>query len=48
LDLGDPLSLHETHVLAIHRIHHNDLLLRMSEEELITFGQWLQDQGLIP
>jgi hypothetical protein len=48
LDLGDTLSFHETHVLAIHRIHHNDLLLRMSEEELVIFGKWLQDQGLIP
>ena len=48
LDLGDTLRLHESHILAIHRIHYNDLLLRMNEEELITFGQWLQDQGLIP
>lgn len=48
LSLGDPLTFHENHILAIHRIHHQDLLLRMNEEELITFGQWLQDQGLIP
>lgn len=48
LQRGDSLTLHENHILAIHRIHHNDLLLRMDEEELTTFGQWLQDQGLIP
>jgi len=48
LSMGLPLTLHENHILAVHRIHHNDLLLRMSEDELIAFGRWLQDQGLIP
>ena len=48
LNLGDPLTLHENHILAVHRIHHNDLLRRMNEAELVAFGQWLQDQGLIP
>ncbi len=48
LSLGDPLTMHEDHILAVHRRHHHDLLGRMSQAELIAFGHWLQEQGLIP
>ncbi len=48
LNRGDPVTLHENHILAVHRSHHNDLLRRMNEVELVAFGRWLQDQGLIP
>jgi hypothetical protein len=48
LKRGDLLTFNEDHILAVHRTHHNDLLLRMNEAELIAFGRWLQDQGLIP
>ncbi len=48
LHQGDSLTIHEDHILAVHRSNHQDLLLRMSQDELVAFGQWLKDQGLIP
>jgi hypothetical protein len=44
LHLGDTVYLHDDHVLAVHGINRQEMLLAMDEDELKTLAEWLGEQ----
>ena len=44
LRLGDEIVIREEHILAIHGVHREELVLSMDADELKEFAQWLGAQ----
>lgn len=44
LDQGTEILFHSDHILAIHGIHREDMVLGMNADELKEFVQWLETQ----
>ena len=42
--LGDILYFQEEHILAVHGVHRQEIVLEMDEDELKQLAQWLQAQ----
>lgn len=42
LDLGDPLIFHEDHVLAVHPVHRQELVIGMDAADLKELARWLR------
>lgn len=45
LHQGDVLYFHEDHILAVHGIHRQELLMGMDADDLKVLAQWLGSQG---
>lgn len=43
LHQGDSVYFHEDHILAVHGIHRQEIVLGMDEDELKTLAEWLAD-----
>ena len=45
LSKGDEIAFHEDHVLAVHSIHRQELVLDMNDDELQELAEWIRLQG---
>lgn len=44
LEQGGRIVFHEDHILSVHGIHNEELLLRMNDDDLAEFADWVATQ----
>jgi hypothetical protein len=44
LHMGDEVYFHEDHILAVHGIHREEIVLGMDVADLKTLAQWLGEE----
>ncbi len=44
LQQGDEITFHEDHILVVHGVHRDEIMLSMNASDLEQFGEWLQSK----